>query len=83
MNIKQLYQDIYQKFLEKKDAHQGYDFQHSPVGSATPPEPTFSEKVKPWTFDRPWRLKKIRESRDQQQKDILNLRSSSSAKPKS
>lgn len=81
MNLKQLYQDIYQKFLEKKDAHQGYDFQHSPVGSATPPAPTFPEKVKWWTLNRPWRLQKIRDQRDQQQEDIVNLKSPPSAKP--
>jgi hypothetical protein len=75
MNLKQLYQDIYQKFLEKKDAHQGYDFQHSPVGSATPPVPTFTEKVKWWTLNRPNRLQKIRKDRDQRQQDIVNLNS--------
>jgi hypothetical protein len=74
MNFKQLYQDIYQKFLEKKDAHQGYDFQHSPVGSATPPVPTFTEKVKWWTLNRPSRLQKIRKDRDQRQQDIVNLK---------
>ncbi len=81
MNLKQLYQDIYQKFLEKKDAHHGYNFQHSPVGSATPKAPTFSEKVKWWTLNRPSRLQKIRENRDQQQQDIMNLKSPPPAKP--
>jgi hypothetical protein len=81
MNLKQLYQDIYQKFLEKKDAHQGYDFQHSPVGSATPPAPTFPEKVKWWTLNRPWRLQKIRDQRDQRQHDIVNLKSPPSPRP--
>ncbi|MDH5428225.1 MAG: hypothetical protein OEZ57_04355 [Nitrospirota bacterium] len=81
MSLKQLYLDIYQKFLEKKDAHQGYDFQHSPVGSATPPAPTFPDKVKPWTLDRPWRLQKIRDQRDQQQQDIVNLKTSPPTKP--
>ena len=81
MALKQLYKDIYQKFLEKKDTHQGYDFQHSPVGSATPPAPTFVEKLKPWTWSRPSRLKKIRKDRDQRQQDIVNLHSLPPAKP--
>ena len=81
MTLKQLYQDIYQKFLEKKEGHQGYDFQQSPVGSATPPAPTFQENVKWWTLNRPSRLQKIREIRDQQQQDILNLKSPPPAKP--
>ncbi len=81
MNFKQLYNDIYQKFLEKKDAHQGYDFHHSPVGSATPPAPTFPEKIKWWTLNRPSRLQKIREDRDQQQQDIINLKSPPPAQP--
>ena len=75
MTLKQLYQDIYQKFLEKKDSHQGYDFQHSPVGSATPPAPTFLNPLKWWTLNRPSRLKKIRKDRDQRQQDIVNLKS--------
>ena len=81
MNFKQLYKDIYQKFLEKKDVHQGYDFQHSPVGSATPTAPTFEDTVKPWTLNRPWRLQKIRDHRDQQQQDIVNLQSPPSDQP--
>jgi hypothetical protein len=81
MNLKQLYQDIYEKFLEKKDGHQGYDFQHSPVGSATPPVPAFAEKVKWWTLNRPSRLQIIRDKRDQQQQDIVNLKFPPSAKP--
>lgn len=75
MTLKQLYQDIYQKFLEKKDQYQGYDFQESPVGSATPPSPTFAEKLKWWTLNRPSRLKKIRQVRDQRQQDIINIKS--------
>jgi hypothetical protein len=74
MNFKQLYREIYQKFLEKKDGHEGYDFHHSPVGSATPPAPTFPETIKWWTLNRPSRLQKIREIRDQQQQDIINLK---------
>jgi hypothetical protein len=75
MTLKQLYQDIYQKFLEKKDRYQGYDFQESPVGSATPPSPTFADKLKWWTLNRPSRLQKIRQVRDQHQQDIINIKS--------
>ncbi len=81
MAFKQLYKDIYEKFLEKKDSHRGYDFQHSPVGSATPTNPTFFEKLKPWTFNRPSRLRKIRQDRDQRQQDILNLKVPPDRKP--
>ncbi len=81
MNFKQLYLDIYQKFQDKKATHEGYDFQHSPVGSATPPAPTFSENVKWWTLNRPSRLQTIRDKRDQEQQDIINLQSPPSAKP--
>ena len=80
MTLKQLYQDIYQKFLEKKDGYQGYDFQQSPVGSSTPPSPTFVEKLKWWTLDRPSRLQKIRQDRDQRQQDIIKIKSSPSGK---
>lgn len=75
MTFQQLYQDIYQKFLEKKDRYPGYDFQESPVGSATPPAPTFTQKLKWWTLNRPSRLKKIRQQRDQRQQDIINIKS--------
>jgi len=75
MTLKQLYQDIYQKFLEKKDGYQGYDFQKAPVGSATPPSPTFTEKLKWWTLNRPSRLQKIRQDRDQRQQDIIKIKS--------
>ena len=80
MNLKHLYLDIYQKFLEKKDAHQGYDFQDSPTGSLNPPSPTFKEKLKWWTLNRPSRLQKIRRDRDQRQQDIINLQSSDTSK---
>lgn len=75
MTFKQLYQDIYQKFLENKDVYQGYHFQESLGGSATPQSPTFAEKLKWWTWDRPRRLKKIRQARDQRQQEIINIKS--------
>ncbi|MCA9463121.1 MAG: hypothetical protein KC643_00435 [Nitrospira sp.] len=75
MALKQLYQDIYQKFLERKDTQKGYDFQHAPSGSTTPPTPTFTEKLKAWTLNRPSRLQKIRAVRDQRQQEIIHLKS--------
>ncbi|MDR4493390.1 MAG: hypothetical protein AB7P17_03805 [Nitrospirales bacterium] len=79
MALKQLYQDIYQKFLERKDTYKGYNFQEAPYGSTAPPIPTFAEKLKAWTFNRPSRLKKIRALRDQRQQEIINLKSPPSA----
>jgi hypothetical protein len=81
MTLKQLYQDIYQKFRENKDEYEGYDFQESPVGSATPSSPTFAEKLKWWTLNRPTRLKKIREDRDRRQQDIINIKSIKASPP--
>ncbi len=75
MALKQLYRDIYQKFLEKRDAYRGYEFQNGPSGSAQPPAPSFPEKLKPWTLNRPSRLRKIRAVRDQRQQEIINLQS--------
>jgi hypothetical protein len=75
MTFKQLYQDIYQKFLENKDAYPGYDFQELPPGSANLHSSTVAEKPKWWTWNRPSRLKKIRQERDQRQQDILNIKS--------
>ena len=74
MGLKNLYLDIYQTFLENRDAHKGYDFQHSPSGSAPPPPVTFREKLKWWTLNRPSRLKKIVQERDRRQQEILSLK---------
>jgi len=75
MAFRQLYQDIYQKFLEHKDRYKGYEFQNDPPGSAAPPMPTFGEKLKWWTLNRPSRLQKIRAMRDQRQQEIIQLQS--------
>ena len=74
MALKNLYQDIYQKFLEKRDAYKGYNFQDSPSGSEPPPPVTFREKLKWWTLNRPSRLKKIVQERDRRQQEILALK---------
>ena len=74
MGLKNLYLDIYQKFLENRRNHEGYDFQHSPSGSAPPPPVTFREKLKWWTLNRPSRLKKIVQERDRRQQEIIALK---------
>ncbi len=74
MALKNLYRDIYQKFLENCSAHKGYDFQHPPSGSAPTPRVTFREKLKWWTLNRPSRLKKIVQERDRRQQEILALK---------
>ena len=74
MALKNLYLDIYQKFLENRRAHKGYDFQQPPSGSAPTPPVTFREKLKWWTLNRPSRLKKIEQERDRRQQEILALK---------
>ena len=74
MGLKNLYQDIYRKYLETREVHKGYDFQHSPTGSAPPPNVTFKEKLKWWTLNRPSRLQKIIQERDRRQQEILFLK---------
>ncbi len=74
MALKNLYQDIYRKFTENRTAHKGYDFQHSPAESVPPRQVTFKDKLKPWTINRPSRLKKIAQERDQLQQDIIALK---------
>ncbi|GJL64070.1 MAG: hypothetical protein NPIRA04_27240 [Nitrospirales bacterium] len=74
MALKTLYQDIYRTFMENRDEHKGYDFQDSSVESVPPRQVTFKEKLKWWTFNRPSRLKKIAQERDQMQQEILALK---------
>ena len=58
-------------FWKGKTAIKDTTFSIPRSDSATPPAPAFSEKIKWWTLDRPWRLQKIRDARDQQQQDII------------
>ncbi len=74
MALKNLYLDIYQKFLENRRAYKGYDFQQPPSGSAPTPPVTFRGKLKWWTLNRPSRLKKIEQERDRRQQEILALK---------
>ena len=74
MALKNLYQDIYRKFMQVRDTHKGYDFQHSPAESVPPRQVTFKEKLKWWTINRPSRLKSIEQERDRLQQEILALK---------
>ncbi|WP_454063956.1 hypothetical protein [Candidatus Nitrospira salsa] len=74
MALENLYQDIYRTFMESRDEHKGYDFQDSSAESVPPRQVTFKEKLKWWTFNRPSRLKKISQERDQMQQEILALK---------
>lgn len=69
-----LYDDLYKRFFECRDSHQGYEFQHAPTGSAPPPTITFNQKLRWWTWDRWQRRKKILAERDRLQQDILQIR---------
>jgi len=74
MALKNLYADIYQKFMEGRTAYKGYDFQHSPSGSASPPPSTFLGKLRWWTLNRPRRIKTIRQERDRLQQTIVTIK---------
>ena len=74
MALKNLYQDIYRKFVEARDTHKGYNFQNATNGSVPPPAVTFKERLKWWTLNRPSRLKKITQERDRRQQEILALK---------
>lgn len=74
MALKKLYADIYRRFLEMRDSFKGYDFHHAPTKSTAPPSPTFRDRLKWWTLNRPRRLKTIREARDRRQEEILSLK---------
>jgi hypothetical protein len=71
---KGLYDHLYRRFFERRDSHQGYDFQHAPGGSATPPPVTFHEKLRWWTWNRWQRRKQILCERDRRQQEIVGLR---------
>lgn len=70
---KGLYDYQYARFRENQDGHQGYEFQHGPVGSVPPPVVTFMDKIKWWT-SRGWRRKKILAERDRYQQEIIQLK---------
>ena len=74
MALKNLYQDIYRRFTESRASHKGYDFQHSTAESVPPRQVTFKDRIKWWTINRPSRLKKIAQERDQLQQEIIALK---------
>ena len=79
MDLKKLYLNIYEPFLQTRETHKGFHFQEEPLKSMAPPTVSFKDRVKWWTLDRPSRLKKIKQERDRQQREILVLKQKSSA----
>ncbi len=69
-----LFPASYNKFLTRRDAMKGYEFQHAPSGSAAPPVVTFRDKLHWWTWGRWRRMKQIRQERDKVQQEILQMR---------
>ncbi|HJT20531.1 MAG TPA: hypothetical protein VJ746_08675 [Nitrospira sp.] len=71
---KGLYDHLYRRFFERRDSHQGYEFQHAPGGSVAPPVVKFREKLHWWTWNRWQRRKEILRERDRRQREITELR---------
>lgn len=71
---KGLYDDLYRRFFERRDSHDGYEFQHAPGGSTPPPVVTFRDKLRWWTWNRWQRRKQILRERDRRQQEIIGLR---------
>ena len=69
-----IYDHLYRRFFERRDSHEGYEFQHAPGGSAPPPVVTFREKLHWWTLNRWQRRKQILRERDRRQQEIVDLR---------
>jgi hypothetical protein len=69
-----LYDHLYRRFFENRDRHKGYDFQHAPGGSVSPPTVTFNQRLRWWTWDRWQRRKKILAERDRLQREILEIK---------
>jgi hypothetical protein len=72
-----LYDHLYKRYVQKRDAHQGYEFQQAPVGNVPPPTVTFAERLKWWTLDRWRRLRRVRAERDRLQQEILRIKDAS------
>lgn len=71
---KGLYDHLYRRFFENRDAHQGYEFQHPTEGNVPPPVVTFAQAIRWWTWDRWKRRKDIRALRDQRVQDIVQIK---------
>ncbi len=78
MDLKKLYLNIYEQFIQTRETHKGFHFQEETLKSVAPKTVSFKDRVKWWTLDRPNRLKKIEQERDRQQQDILALKQKSS-----
>ena len=78
MDLKKLYLNIYEQFIQTRETHKGFHFQEETLKSVAPKTVSFKDRVKWWTLDRPNRLKKIERERDRQQQDILALKQKSS-----
>jgi hypothetical protein len=73
-----IYDHLYRRFFANRDRHQGYDFQHAPVGSAQVPRVIFQDKLRWWSLDRWRRRRKILTERDRLQRDIIDLKTARS-----
>ncbi len=73
-----LYDHLYKRYFERRDKHQGYDFQQAPCGSTVPRTVAFSQKLRWWTWDRWQRRKRILAERDRLQQEILRLKQQTS-----
>ncbi|MCG3778064.1 MAG: hypothetical protein JW388_0771 [Nitrospira sp.] len=71
---KGLYDHLYRRFFENRESRRGYDFQHAPEGSVSPPVVPFRSRLRWWTWDRWQRRKTIAAARDRFQQDILALK---------
>ena len=78
MDLKKLYLNIYEQFIQTRETHKGFHFQEETLKSVAPKMVSFKDRVKWWTLDRPSRLKQIERERDRQQQDILALKQKSS-----
>lgn len=70
---KGIYDHLYRRFFERRNSHQGYDFQHAPGGSVRPPLVTFRDKLRWWTLNRWQRRQEILRERDRRQHDIIDI----------
>lgn len=64
----------YAKFFEERGKAKGYDFHQAPSGSIPPPQVTFLDELRWWTWNRGERRKKIREERDRRVQEILQIK---------
>lgn len=75
-----LYDQLYRRFFEKRQAHQGYDFQAPSAPNVPPTKPTFRERLSWWTA-RAGRRKQLLAARDCAQRAIVELKGPKSTEP--